>query len=60
MWHWIWWLTCCCIPWSRLDPYQIALKKYLHEFNQVLEPYVKHTTMRFQFIRKEHLDPPRN
>jgi hypothetical protein len=43
MWHWIWWFTCCCIPWSRVDPYQMALKKYLHEFNEVLEPYVKYT-----------------
>ena len=38
LWHWVWWLTCCCIPWAKYDPYQIALKKYLREFNSVLEP----------------------
>ena len=43
IWHWLWWVTCCCLPLSKLDPYQIALKQYLDDFNQVLEPYVKHT-----------------
>ena len=39
----MWWFTCCVIPMSRLDPYQIALKKYLDEFNHVLEPYGEDT-----------------
>ena len=38
-WHWAWWLSCCCVPWSRCDPFQVQLRRFLEDFNAALAPH---------------------
>jgi len=41
--HWIWYLvylfTCMVMPWSHADPFQVAMKAWVRDFNEELEPH---------------------
>lgn len=38
VWHWVWFTTCGCVPWTKTDPSQHAVRRWLNDLNLELRP----------------------